>query len=88
MNVKEIIRQYLVEHRFTGLRSDFSDWEACGCELDDLMPCENGVDRCEPGYVVKREEFRDDDPEEWKDGSYVVMSEAGYRERKARIEKE
>jgi len=45
-NVKEIVRQYLIEHGYDGLYSD------CGCSLEDLMCCEMPGTDCKPGYKV------------------------------------
>ena len=46
MNVREIVKQHLVEHGYDGLFN-----EECGCELTDLMPCDElSVAKCEPGY--------------------------------------
>jgi hypothetical protein len=47
MNVKEIIVDYLKKNGFEGLYN--ADGE-CGCLLEDLMPCGEGGDYCEPGY--------------------------------------
>ena len=47
--VKKITEEWLKEHGYSGLFSDY-----CGCELDDLMPCggwNEGLDRCKAGYV-------------------------------------
>jgi len=49
MNVKEIVKDYLVCHGFGGLCS--RDRE-CGCEIGDLGPCDGTLDDCEPGYKV------------------------------------
>lgn len=48
MTVKEIVEQYLRQNGYTGLLSQ--DME-CGCDIDDLVPC-NGdcIEHCEPGY--------------------------------------
>jgi len=45
MTVFEIVKQYLEEHGYDGLCSDF-----CGCELDDLAPCGNMADDCYAAY--------------------------------------
>lgn len=46
MNIQEIIEKWLVDNSYDGLYS-----EACGCEVDDLMPC--GEPRnCDAGYKV------------------------------------
>ena len=50
MNVREIIKEYLLKHGFTGLCS-----EECGCEISDLFPClvwATSMDYCVPGYRV------------------------------------
>lgn len=49
MTVKEIVKNYLENNGFHGLCSD-----ECGCELNDLFPC-NGdcsVEGCEPAFQV------------------------------------
>lgn len=48
MIVKEIIEKYLRENGYDGL---FHDGD-CGCEVDDLIPCEVFCNNCEPGYKV------------------------------------
>jgi hypothetical protein len=45
MNVKEIVKEYLLNNGYDGLCND-----DCGCCLDDLMPCEGDIGSCEPGY--------------------------------------
>ena len=45
MNVKQIVSAYLKAHGYDGLYSD-----DCGCQKDDLMPCDEGGQNCEPGY--------------------------------------
>lgn len=48
-NVKGIIVEYLKEHGFDGL---FNESGECGCELEDLAPCWNLGEDCEPGFKV------------------------------------
>ena len=49
MNVKDIVRQWLNENGYDGLSS-----EECGCELADLMPCdEPNVVLCVAGHRGK-----------------------------------
>ena len=69
MNVHEIVEQYLRDNGFGGL----VDKEAvCGCELDDLAPCDDMQAECIAGYkagctcgegcdfhIVEREEPQD-----------------------------
>jgi len=45
--VRDIIREYLVANGYDGLCS-----EECGCGLDDLMPCEYGIQHCVPAEKV------------------------------------
>ena len=44
-SIKEIVKEYLIEHHFDGLAGDF-----CGCGLNDLFPCECNSANCMPGY--------------------------------------
>jgi len=50
MTVKEIIVKYLKENGYDGLRHPDGE---CGCEINDLGPCDGTLDNCEPGYKVK-----------------------------------
>ena len=53
MTVIEIVKKYLEENGYEGLVH--ADGE-CGCELDDLAPCDEWFCQgCEPGYKVKCE---------------------------------
>jgi len=48
IDVRGIIWNYLKAHGYDGLYSTDID---CGCELADLMPCdEYGIGNCSPGY--------------------------------------
>ena len=49
MTAREIIAEWLREHGYDGLYDDCGS-EGCGCEIDDLAPCEGWVLRCQPGY--------------------------------------
>ncbi len=49
MDIKSIVEKYLRENKFDGL---WSDCFYCGCEIDDLMPCEEPMTNCEPGYKI------------------------------------
>jgi len=50
VNVADMVAEYLKKNKFEGLCDTNGE---CGCELDDLFPCESkGVDQCEPGYKV------------------------------------
>ncbi len=45
MNVKEIVIAYLKVNGYDGLCGD-----ECGCQLDDLVCCEEDCSNCIPGY--------------------------------------
>ena len=47
MDVKTMVIAYLRLNNFDGL---FNANAECGCEIDDLAPCDGGVMWCEPGY--------------------------------------
>lgn len=49
MNVKTILREYLVAKGYDGLSLDCG---VCGCELDDLMGCDEAAENCRPAYRV------------------------------------
>jgi hypothetical protein len=46
LDVRGIVKEYLTAHGYDGL---FCEGE-CGCLLDDLAPCGQAFDGCEPGY--------------------------------------
>ena len=48
-NCLKIIKEYLKANGFDGLQSYDED---CGCELSDLIPCDNDFSMCIPGYKV------------------------------------
>jgi hypothetical protein len=50
MKVKEIILKYLKDNGYEGLVNEDAE---CGCELEDLMCCDNSCENCEPGYKHK-----------------------------------
>jgi hypothetical protein len=47
INVKQIVKKYLIDNGFDGLFTN-----DCGCKIDDLMPCSYG-EECQPGYLCK-----------------------------------
>jgi len=49
MDIKAIIQGWLKEHGYDGL---FNRDAQCGCESEDLAPCEGDITACEPGYKV------------------------------------
>jgi hypothetical protein len=48
MNCLEIIKRFLKNNGFDGLVNDGE----CGCELSDLVPCDDDFSLCLPGYKV------------------------------------
>lgn len=44
----QIIKDYLIANGFGGLQNDAE----CGCEISDLVPCDNDFSCCTPGYKV------------------------------------
>lgn len=48
MNVRDILKEYLITHKYDGL---FNAHGCCGCTIEDLISCDVGpIDGCEPGY--------------------------------------
>jgi len=47
MTCSEIIKDYLIKNKFDGLGC-----EACSCDIEDLMPCNEFYGDCKPGYKV------------------------------------
>lgn len=47
MTVKEIVKEHLEKNGYGGL---FNEEGPCGCEIDDLIPCNGECDQCVPGY--------------------------------------
>jgi len=45
LTVREILTDWLKEHGYDGLYCD-----ECGCEIDDLAPCDESCVACRPGY--------------------------------------
>lgn len=48
MTIKEIVTKYLKDNGFDGL---FNEGQ-CGCELSDLMPCDEPQPDCAPGFKL------------------------------------
>ena len=48
MNVRDIVSEWLQSHGYDGLYSA----DECGCLMDNLMPCEEGLTDCKPGYKI------------------------------------
>jgi len=66
MELKKIVKQWLSKNGYDGLVS--ADLE-CGCEIDDLMPCDTPLVDCEAGY--KRKGAHPDYPE----SDWVISTE-------------
>lgn len=56
MNLREIVKQYLMVHQFDGLLNQENE---CGCDLEDFMRCDELSPFCIPGY--KRKPNQDED---------------------------
>lgn len=65
MSGKEIVKRYLRDNWFDGLYC-FSCYESCGCEIDDLMPCDSMTHECYPGIkeITKKKPMGDSAEEE------------------------
>ncbi len=49
-NLRDVVQKHLRDNGFGGL---WCPDEPCGCQIDDLWPCnEDGKYDCEPGYKV------------------------------------
>jgi len=49
--IKEMIREYLEKNGYDGLSCP---WAECGCEINDLMPCDGPEkDECFAGHRVE-----------------------------------
>ena len=48
MTIKDIVEVWLTAHGYDGLY-----WRGycCGCKADDLMPCGETCEFCQPGYL-------------------------------------
>jgi hypothetical protein len=70
MTVKDIVRKWLEENGYEGLVGTH-----CGCELADLMPCwTEGCPDCEPGFVVRKEDYTEEEREYWQDYDFFVTT--------------
>jgi hypothetical protein len=54
-NVRDVISAWLIEHGYDGLYND-----DCGCNLDDLLPCDRDCGGCQPGH-----KYPGDDEYDW-----------------------
>jgi hypothetical protein len=48
MTIKEIVESWLKEHKYDGLWN-----EDCGCQIGDLMPCDEPYVDCQAGVYGK-----------------------------------
>jgi len=70
MTVKEIVKQWLEANGYDGLCNDIFE---CGCELNDLMPCQEDVrDDCAAGHKVLFDRSEDDSLPTWG-GDWVIQ---------------
>lgn len=65
MQMKDIIKDFLIKNGFDGLLNNDLD---CGCELDDLLPCDWHCGDCIPGYKTM------------EDGECVIVEEKPKRD--------
>ncbi len=57
-NLKAIVKQWLKNNGYSGLTTEdatgpFGGDPACGCGLDDFMPCDEPTMECKPAYQGK-----------------------------------
>ena len=45
MNLRELTRKWLEANGYEGLAGEY-----CGCEINDLMPCDEPNINCQPAY--------------------------------------
>ena len=77
MNVMEIVKEYLQKNNYDGLAGD-----DCGCELEDLMPCDcSYIMNCEVAHKVLVKDLTPAEIEEYEDDCEWVMV-AGKRDAK------
>ncbi len=60
INVRDIVRDYLVANGYDGLAG-----HDCGCLVSDLMPCSESQDGCKPGHRVECKGCEVDGPCPW-----------------------
>jgi hypothetical protein len=48
-DIKDIVADYLITRGYEGLWNEFID---CGCEISDLMPCDEPSGDCRPGVKI------------------------------------
>jgi len=76
MIVHKIVRNYLKDNGYSGLYYD-----DCGCEVDNLFPCDAPCALCKPGYKVMCTENCDHDGL-FADGDWHIQPEYPNRNRR------
>jgi len=71
MTVKEIVKKYLEDNGYDGLcKSQL----VCGCEIDDLMCCQEDGSYCVPGHKEKpTKDNYEDYLEDFKNPEWVIV---------------
>ena len=54
IDIKSIVKAYLVTHGYDGLYEPYDN--GCACVLSDLMPCDQPHQSCKPGHVISDDE--------------------------------
>lgn len=67
MNVKEIVKEYLEKNGFGGLHDDY-----CGCEINDLFPCDNVCSNCIPGIKVMYADMTYEEQQEYEFSEWII----------------
>lgn len=74
VNLYEIVKNYLIAHGYDGLYNTYLD---CGCEIDDLFPCDSCEGECQPGYKVDC----DCTDGSWREHDFHIVSEKPKKDR-------
>ncbi len=75
--IREIVKNWLITHGYDGLAG-----EDCGCEINDLMPCdEPSIYQCRAGHKEKFFWMNEDKPGSYRERNDWVMVEGkAYRD--------
>jgi hypothetical protein len=60
MTVIQIVKKYLEENGYDGLCCGAGE---CGCDLNDLAPCAQMGEDCEPAYRITKDQMTEDEKE-------------------------
>ena len=79
MNLKELVKDWLVAHGYDGLYNNYD--ELCnnhsgGCRINDLFPC-GGLNDCQPAYyrrISRKDFFTDEDWDAYPDKEEMIYS--------------